>query len=120
MMDLLIKWAAYSAVLVGAAQMLPTVRVRSWGSAFGVVAVFGVANVLLGIVLSLILGILLFLPAILSLGLVYGVIPIVVNMVLLKIADGVTGDGLDITGLPTLAGLAGALTATGYVLGKVL
>ena len=120
MMDLLIKWAAYSAVLMGAAQMLPTVRVNSWGSAFGVVAVFGVANVLLGFLLKIIFGILLFLPAILSLGLAYVLMPIVVNMILLKIADAATGDALDITGVPTLAGLAGALTATGYVLGQVL
>ena len=120
MMELLIKWAAYSAVLMGAAQMLPTVRVHSWGSAFGVVAVFGVANVLLGFLLKIIFGILLFLPAILSLGLAYVLIPIVVNMILLKIADAATGDALDITGVPTLAGLAGALTATGYVLGQVL
>ena len=120
MIDLAIKWAAYSAVLMGAAQMLPTVQVRSWGSAFGVVAVFGVANVLLGFLLKIILGILLFLPAILSLGLVYGLIPIIVNMVLLKVADGATGDDLEIKGVPTLAGLAGALTATGYVLGQVL
>ena len=81
---------------------------------------FGVANVLLGFLLKIIFGILLFLPAILSLGLAYVFIPIVVNMILLKIADAATGDALDIKGVPTLAGLAGALTATGYVLGQVL
>ncbi|MEE2789130.1 MAG: phage holin family protein [Myxococcota bacterium] len=116
MVDLIIKWGVLSSVLMAAAAGLPTVKVRNWGAAFGGAAVFGIANLLLGSALGFIAKIITFPAAILSFGLVWLVIPIVVNMAMLKIADHATGDDLMISGLPALVGLSTAMTVTSAVL----
>ena len=112
MVDLMIKWAALSSVLMVAAAGLPTVKVKNWGAAFGGAAIFGIANLVLGSLLGFVAKVLTFPVAILSFGLIWLVLPIFVNMVMLKIADRATGDDLTIQGLPALAGLSTAITVT--------
>jgi uncharacterized membrane protein YvlD (DUF360 family) len=115
-MRLLIHWAVLSAVFMVGAAITPSIRVRNWGAAFGAAAVFGVANVLLGWLIRFLLRVVTFLPAVLTLGLVWALVPIVANMVLLKIADAALEESLEIRGLLPLFSLALALTATNAIL----
>ena len=120
MVDLALKWAALSGVLMAAAAGLPTVRVKNWGAAFGGAAVFGVANLLLGGLLTTVAKVITFPAAILTFGLIWLAIPIALNMFFLKIADNATGDDMKIEGLPALLGLSTALTVTSAVMNSVL
>ena len=120
MIDLVLKWAAISGILMVAASGLPTVRIKSWAAAFGGAAIFGVANLLLGSVLAIVAKLVTFPIAILSFGLVWLVIPIGVNMVMLKIADQATGDDMVIDGIPALFGLSTAVTITSALMNWVL
>jgi uncharacterized membrane protein YvlD (DUF360 family) len=116
MLGLLVKWAVVSAVFMVAAAATPSIRVRNWGAAFGAAAVFGVTNVLLGWLARFLLKVILFLPAVLTLGLAYLIVPVLVNMLLLKIADSALGDGLEIRGAAPLFALAAALSVTSALL----
>lgn len=78
-------------------------------------ATFGFANVILGWLLTFMLKVVVFLPSLLTFGLLGLCVPVVVNMVLLKIADNLTGDGLEVDGLSTLFGLSAAVTASSAV-----
>ncbi len=120
MIDLLIKWAGYTAVFMAGASMLPAVKVRRLGGAVAAAAAFGVASLLLGWALGALLKSILFLPAILTLGLAWVVVPFIVNMALLKIVDGTTGDALDIEDMRSLTILAVAVTAAGALMNKLL
>ncbi|MCA9541381.1 MAG: phage holin family protein [Myxococcales bacterium] len=120
MTELLIKWAAYAGVLVLGAGLMPTVKIRSWGAAFGAAALFGVANVLLGWLITFLVKVLLFLPMILTLGLAWFLVPIVVNMILLKLADNASGDGVRIESFGGLFGLATLVSLTGFALTKLM
>ena len=115
MTSLAIKWAVLSGVLGIAAAVMPGVKVKSPLSAVAGAAIFGVANVLLGWLLKGVMGFLLFLPSILTLGLVGLLVPIVANMVLLKLADHYTGDEFKIEGISTLFALSTAVSVTSYV-----
>ena len=118
--DLLIKWAAISGALMTAASMMPSVQIRSWGAAFGGAAIFGIANLLLGWLLTLVAKIVLFLPAVVTLGLVYLVVPVGVNMILLKMADRATGDDMVIHGVSALLTLSLAVTVTTGLVNRLL
>ena len=120
MIDLAIKWGVLSAVLMAAASGLPSVHIKNWGAAMGGAAVFGVANVVLGWILTFVAKVITFPIAILTFGLVWVVIPIGVNMVMLKIADNATGDDMTIKGLPALLGLSTAVTATSAIMNAIL
>lgn len=87
MTEILAHWGVTAAVFMACAGVARSVTVRSWGAAFGAAAVFGVANVLLSWLLGFLLKALLFLPAILTLGLAWLVVPLLVNMALLKLTD---------------------------------
>jgi uncharacterized membrane protein YvlD (DUF360 family) len=113
---LLVKWAIFSAVFMVAAAATPQIRVRSWGAAFGAAALFGVANLAIGWLVRFLLKVVLFLPAVLTLGLAYAIVPILVNMLLLKIADSALGDALEIRGAGALFALALALSVATAVL----
>jgi putative membrane protein len=65
------------------ARFLPSVRVKSVGSAIVVALVFSVLNVLLGWFIRAVL----FVPALLTLGLLFLFIPFIVNAVLLWLTD---------------------------------
>ncbi len=65
------------------ARVLPGVKVRSAGSALAVAVVFSVLNFFLGWLIRLAL----FLPAVLTLGLLFLVLPFIVNAILLWLTD---------------------------------
>jgi len=65
------------------ARVLPSVKVRSAGSAVVVAIVFSVLNFFLGWLIR----VALFLPAILTLGLLFLVLPFIVNAILLWLTD---------------------------------
>ena len=115
MTAILVKWAVLSGVLVAAAAVMPGVKLRSPVAAIGGAAIFGVANVLLGWLLKLIAGFFLFLPSVLTFGLLGLLVPIIANMVLLKIADQATGEELKIEGITTLFALSTAVSVTAAV-----
>ena len=110
MISILWKWGVLSGAFVIAAALLPMIRVRSWGVAVGAAAVFGVANFILGFPLRFIAKVLLFLPGILTFGLLFLVVPLLVNMVLLKLTDNIVGDDLEIRGTSALLGMAVIVT----------
>ena len=120
MFDMMIKWVGFSTVLMAAAVVMPSVRIRSWGAAFLGAAVFGVANVLLGTMLTFLAKVLLALPNLLTLGLTWLLIPVAVNMLMLRIAIGATDEGIKVDGLGALAGLALTLTITGGAINALL
>ncbi|MEE2757057.1 MAG: phage holin family protein [Myxococcota bacterium] len=114
-MELLYKWAVLSAVLLVAAAALPNVKIKSpFAAVFGA-AVFGVMNVICGWFLETIMGMILFLPRILTFGLLGVLVPIGVNMILLKMATGATDGDIEIDGLAGLAALSAIVSATAAV-----
>ncbi len=107
MITLLWKWAVLSGVFMAAAALLPDVKVRSWGAAAGAALVFGISNAVLGWLLSGITTVVLFLPNFVTFGLL---VPLVVNMALLKLTDVVVEEDLDIEGWRGLLGTATAVS----------
>ena len=107
---LLGKWLVVTAVFLVSAAVTPKVRVGSWVKAVLAAAVFGLVALLLGWLLKLVFGALLFLPAILTFGLGFLLVPVLVNMVLLWLTDALMGDGLRIQGLWTKLVMAVALS----------
>ncbi len=76
------------AVTIGVlGRLMPGVHVRSAPAAFVVALVFSVLNFLLGWLLTWVLRTVLFVPAVLSLGLLFVLIPFLVNAVLLWLTD---------------------------------
>ena len=120
MIDMLIRWLVFAGIFTAAARALPGVTTRGFKPALAAAAAFGVANLLLGWLLSWIFGVILILPRLLTLGLAGVLVPFLVNMVLLKLADEATGDALVIKGVAPLAQLSIAVTVAGVVMGWVL
>lgn len=116
-LSLLIKWVVYSAVFLAAASAIPSVKVKKFGGAMAAAAAFGLANMLLAWVLSVVFRSILFLPALLTFGLAWLLVPFIVNMILLKIADGLIGDAFDVEDFGGLATLSVVVTIAGALMG---
>lgn len=82
-MHTLLHLAALTATVLGLARFLPDVQVRSTGAAIIVAVVFSVLNFFLGWLIH----VLLFVPALLTLGLLFFFIPFIVNTVMLWLTD---------------------------------
>jgi putative membrane protein len=80
---LVLHLVALAVTVMLLARFLPSVKVKSFGSAFVVALVFSVLNVLLGWFIRA----LLFVPAILTLGLLFLFMSFIVNAVLLWLTD---------------------------------
>jgi putative membrane protein len=80
---LLLHLVVLTATVLLLARFLPSVRVKSTGSAIFVAIVFSVLNVALGWFIKAVL----FLPAVLTLGLLFLFVPFIVNSVLLWLTD---------------------------------
>ena len=80
---LLLHLVLLTATVLLLARFLPSVRVRSIGAAIVVAIVFSVLNVLLGWLIKLVL----FVPAVLTFGLLFLFIPFIVNVFLLWLTD---------------------------------
>jgi len=79
----LLHLAALTLTILLLARLLPSVRIKGIGSAVVVAVVFSVLNVLLGWVIKAAL----FVPALLTLGLLFLFVPFIVNTVMLCLTD---------------------------------
>jgi putative membrane protein len=86
-MYILLHMAVLTVTVLALARFLPSVKVKSVGSALVVAIVFSVLNVLLGWLITAFLVV----PAILTLGLLFLFVPFIVNTVLLWLTDKVLG-----------------------------
>lgn len=83
MISLLLVWLFTAGGVVLAAQIIPGVKVRSFGAALAVAAVFGILNALLGWLLFIVLGI-----ATLGIGFLLGFLTTwSVNTIVLRLTD---------------------------------
>jgi putative membrane protein len=92
------------------ARLLPDVQVKSPGAAVVVAVVFSVLNFFLGWLITAFMVI----PAILTLGLLFLILPFIVNTVLLWLTDKLLGS-FEIRGMGTLLFSAGVITAVNAV-----
>lgn len=96
-MYMLLHLAVLALTILVLSRVLPSVQIKSIGTAFVVAIVFSVLNFFLGWLIRAVL----FVPAILTLGLLFLFVPFIVNTVLLWLTDKLMG-GFEIK---TLAGL---------------
>lgn len=82
-MHVLVHLAVLTLTVLVAARYIQGVRINSSPAAVGVAVVFSLANWLLGGLIKL----LLFLPAVLTLGLLFLIMPLIVNVILLWLTD---------------------------------
>ena len=87
-MQTLIHLAVLTATVLGIARVLPSVVVKDWRTAALVAVVFSVLNFLLGWLMH----VLLFVPAVLTLGLLFFLVPFIINTVMLWLTDRLIGD----------------------------
>jgi putative membrane protein len=83
----LIHMAVLAVTILVLARLLPSVRIRSAGTAVLVAVVFSVLNFFLGWLIRA----MLFVPALLTLGLLFLFVPFIVNTVLLWLTDKAIG-----------------------------
>ena len=83
----LLHLAAITATVLLLARFLPSVKIKSVGSAIVVAIVFSLLNFFLGWLIKAVL----FVPAILTLGLLFLILPFIVNAVLLWLTDKLIG-----------------------------
>lgn len=109
MWSLLLVWLFTAGGVVLASRLIPGVRVRSFGAALAVAAVFGILNAVLGWLLFVVLGI-----ATLGIGFLLGFLTSwAVNTILLRLTDSIV-DGFSITtwGKTALTALVLSLAAS--------
>jgi putative membrane protein len=82
-MHVLLHLAVLALTILVLSRLLPAVRIRTVGTAVTVAVVFSVLNFLLG----WLIWVLLFVPAILTLGLLFIFVPFIVNTVVLWLTD---------------------------------
>lgn len=83
MLTIIVHLAVLTGVVLALERFLPSVKVRSVASAVVVAIVFSLLNFFLGWLVKAVL----FLPAILTLGLLFLVMPFIVNTVMLWLTD---------------------------------
>ena len=104
-MYILLHLAVLTLTILVLARLLPGVRIRGAGSALAVAIVFSLLNFFLGWLVK----VALFVPAILTLGLLFLIFPFLVNTVLLWLTDKVMSS-FKIDGLGTLLISAAVIT----------
>jgi putative membrane protein len=109
-MYMLLHLLVLTVTVLALARLLPDVHVKSTGSALVVAVVFSVLNFFLGWLIT----VMMVIPAILTLGLLFLILPFVVNTVLLWLTDKVMGS-FEIRGTGTLLFSAGVITAVNAV-----
>jgi putative membrane protein len=87
MLSILLHLAALTVTVLALARIFPSVRVKSFGSAVVVAIVFSVLNVLLGWLIE----VALIIPAVLTLGILFLFMHLIVNTVLLWLTDKLIG-----------------------------
>jgi putative membrane protein len=87
-MHILLHLVVLTVTVLAIARLIPAVEVKSWKTAAVVAVVFSVLNFLLGWLIHA----LLFVPALLTLGLLFFFIPFIVNTAMLWVTDKLIGD----------------------------
>ena len=118
-MTILLHLAMLMGTVLLLARFLPGVRTTGVRSAATVAVVFSVLNVLVGWVIKVVLAAVLFLPAILTLGLAWVLVPFVANVVLLWITDKLI-ESFELRDGRSLLVAAGAITVANAVFHIVL
>jgi putative membrane protein len=90
-MHVLLHLTALAATILVLSRVVPSVRIRSAGTAVVVAVVFSVLNFFLGWLLGFFVKAVLFFPALFTLGLLFLLVPFVVNAVLLWLTDKLLG-----------------------------
>jgi putative membrane protein len=114
-MHTLLPIAALAVTILALARLLPDVEVKGIGTAVVVSIVFSVINFLLGWAIYY----LLFVPALLTLGLLFFFIPFIVNAVVLWLTDKLIAS-FEIKSLRALLTSAAAITIVNWVLSAVI
>ena len=109
-MHLILHLAILTGTVLLLARFLPGVQIKRTRSAALVAVVFSVLNVVVGWLIKMLLAAVLFVPAILTLGLAWVLVPFVANAVLLWITDELL-DTFELRDTRTLLIAAGAITA---------
>jgi putative membrane protein len=109
-MHILLHLAVLTVTVIGIARFLPDVQVKSTGTAFMVAVVFSVLNFLLGWLISVVL----FVPALLTLGLLFLFIPFIANSVMLWLTDKLI-EAFEIKSLRALLTSAGIITVANWL-----
>jgi putative membrane protein len=109
-MHTLLQLAALAATVLVLARLLPDVQVKGAGTAIVVSVVFSALNFMLGWVIHA----LLFVPALLTLGLLFFFIPFIVNTAMLWLTDKLI-ERFEIKSLRALLISAGSITLANWV-----
>jgi putative membrane protein len=109
--------AAGIAVLV-ASKIMPGVRIRKTETAIGVALAFAVLNLVAGWLLRVVLAIVLLPAAVLTFGLVYLALGLLVNAILLYVTDKLIDD-FEVTGLWPLVGASGLISVAAWLLPRI-
>jgi putative membrane protein len=109
-MHTLLHLAALALTILVLSRVLPSVRIRSVGTAVIVAIVFSVLNFLLGWLITA----LLIIPTVLTLGLLIFFIPFLVNVAVLWLTDKVI-KRFEITALGGLLASAGVITLVNWL-----
>jgi putative membrane protein len=111
----LLHLAVLTVTILFLARALPDVQIKSTGTALAVAVVFSVLNFFLGWLIK----VFLFVPAILTLGLLFLFLPFIVNAILLWLTDKVMAS-FKIHTLGSLLMSAGAITVVNALMHFVL
>jgi putative membrane protein len=109
-MSMLLHLAMLTGTVLLLARFLPGVHIKRTRSAVLVAVVFSVLNLLVGWLIKLLLAAALFLPAVLTLGLAWVLVPFIANAVLLWVTDELL-DAFELRDTRTLLYSAAAITA---------
>jgi putative membrane protein len=107
---MLLHLAVLTATFLGIARLLPDVQIKGVGNAVLISVVFSVLNLFLGLALKA----LLFLPALLTFGLLFFFIPFIVNTVILWLTDKLL-DRFEIKSVRALLLSAGSITLVNWL-----
>jgi putative membrane protein len=111
----LIGWLLSAAAFLAVSKLLPGFRIRSFGTALVVSAVYSILHIVLHFILFEVLWILTIIPVILTLGIIF----FVVNAVILWFTDRIVED-FDIDSTATLLIAAVLLTIVNWIIRFVL
>lgn len=120
LLELVVKFAVVTGLFGLLIAVMPGIKARSIKAAAIAAPTVGLANITLGWALTFVAKALLFLPNLLTLGLLGLVIPVIVNAILIKGIDLKFGDALTVKGLEPLMVASALITVAAFVVGRVM